>query len=285
MDENLIRMKNEWLAEMQAFPGIPLWPLGGTPGYVAEYGQPEPSVVPFLLEKGDAPRGAVVVCPGGGYEFKAPHEGMPIAKWLNSAGMHAFVLDYRISPYTIDNALTDVKRAIRLIRHRAAEWGVNPDKIGVLGFSAGGHLAIMASERFDAGNPESADPVERVSCRPDAQVPCYPAISFALFLRQKGAKDWLPRLFGPNYTAEYAKTFSGELCVRTDTPPAFVWGTYDDFLYEQWPLFLKALKKKRVEYSFHMFPRGGHGMGLAEGNPLARQWPALCASWLKDQGF
>jgi acetyl esterase/lipase len=285
VDDSLLKLKKEWIAEMEASPGIPLWPRGETPRFVAEYGQPEPSVVPFLLEKGDLPRGAVVVCPGGGYEFKAPHEGRPIARWLNSVGISAFVLDYRVAPYTLDCPVMDVKRAIRLVRHKAAEWGVNPEKIGVLGFSAGGHLSIMVSEQFDGGDPDSADPVERESCRPDAQVPCYPAVSFAQFSRQKDAQDWLPRLLGPGYTEEDAKTSSGELRVRADTPPAFIWGTWDDFLYEQWPPLLKALKKKNVEYAFHMFPRGGHGMGLAQGNPLASQWPGLCVAWLKDLGF
>lgn len=285
MDESAMKMSQAWIAEMQASPGIPLWERGRTPGFVPEYGQPEPSIVPFLLDKGKTPRGAVVVCPGGGYEFKAPHEGRPIARMLNAAGIHAFVLDYRVAPYQLACSIMDVKRALRLVRHNAAEWGVNPDKIGVLGFSAGGHLTIMASEHFDLGDPQSADPIERVSCRPDAQVPIYPAVSFKMMAKGEGSEKWMESLFGPGYTDKDILHATGELNVRADTPPAFLWGTYDDFLYEQWPPYLKALKKKKVEYSYHMFPRGGHGMGLAEQNPLARRWPELCVEWLKDLGF
>jgi acetyl esterase/lipase len=256
MEQQYMKMKDDWIAEMAASPGIPLWPEGKTPGFRPEYGQPEPSVVPFLLDKAGGPRGAVIVCPGGGYEFKAPHEGRPVARMLNAAGIHAFVLDYRVKPYRIESPLMDVQRAIRTVRARSAEWGVKPDRIGVLGFSAGGHLSIMASTNFDGGDVSSADPVERVSCRPDAQVPCYPAVP--------SAKDGR---------------------VSADTPPAFIWGTWDDFLYKQWPPYLKELRKNGIPFEFHLFPGGGHGMGLAEKNNLASKWPGLCAAWLKELEF
>jgi acetyl esterase/lipase len=285
VEEIFLKLKKEWEAEMAASPGIPLWPAGGTPGFKQEFGQPEPSIVPFLLDKRAKPRGAVIVCPGGGYEFKAPHEGRPIARMLNASGFHAFVLDYRVIPYTIENPIMDIKRAIRTVRARSAEWRVNPEKIAVLGFSAGGHLSIMASTHFDPGDPSSPDPVERVSCRPDAQIPCYPAVSYKMFSAQRDSKGKMTGLFGSGYAMADMEAASGELCVREDTPPAFIWGTWDDYLYEQWPPYLKALRSKKVEATFHLFPCGGHGMGLARGNPLASQWPALCAAWLKELGF
>jgi acetyl esterase/lipase len=285
MEDRYLKMKNDWLAEMAASPGIPLWPAGKTPGFKPEFGQPEPSLAPFLLEKTDQPRGAVIVCPGGGYEFKAPHEGRPVARMLNAAGIHAFVLDYRVAPYTIDHPLEDLKRAIRTVRASSEEWGVLADHIGVLGFSAGGHLCIMASEHFDNGDPSLEDPTERVSCRPDAQVPCYPVVSFKEIFYKLKDHDWVSKLFAAGYTDREIGEASGELCVRANTPPAFLWGTWDDYLHDQWPPYLKSLKRMKVEYSFHLFPRGGHGMGLAENNPLASQWPALCAAWLKELGF
>lgn len=283
MEQQYLKMRDDWIAEMAASPGIPLWPEGKTPGFRSEYGQPEPSIVPFLLDGAKGPRGAVVVCPGGGCEFKAPHEGRPVARMLNAAGIHAFVLDYRVLPYKAECPLADARRAIRTVRMNSKRWNIKPDKIGILGFSAGGHLTIMASTRFDPGDPNAEDPVERVSSRPDAQVPCYPAVSLAF--RGGGNREWLGRLLGPGYTDADIERWSGESCVRTDAPPAFVWGTWDDFLYEQWPPFLEALKRNNVPYEFHVFPNGGHGMGLAEQNALASKWPGLCAAWLKELGF
>lgn len=285
MDEGALRLHKEWLAEMAEAPGIPLWPRGETPRWNAEYGQTEPSIVPFLLEKGDKPRGAVIVCPGGGYEFKAPHEGRPIARWLNDAGINAFVLDYRIAPYTTDCALLDAQRAIRTVRHRSAEWGIDPDKIGILGFSAGGHLTIMASTHYDMGDKQAQDPVERVSCRPDAQIPCYPLVSFKPICRNVKARPWLEALLGAEKLEETIEYTAGDRNVSKQTPPAFLWGTGEDFLLNQWPPYIKALQRSKVPFAYHLFPHGPHGMGLAADNPLARQWPALCAAWLKELGF
>ena len=285
MDENAKRMIREWVAEMTASPGIPLWPEGQTPGYQAGYGQPEPSIVPFLLKNGASPRGAVIVCPGGGYVLKAPHEGRPVARMLNDAGIHAFVLDYRVAPYMVPDSLADVQRAIRVVRHRSAEWGIDPNKIGVLGFSAGGHLTVMASTLFDGGNPDAEDPVERESSRPDAQVPCYPLVSFQRIMSRKGSRQQLEQCFGKECTLEAIAWTFGDKNVRPDTPPAFLWGTGEDFLVAQIPPYLKALQKERIPAACHIFPHGAHGLGLAEDTPLVRQWPALCTAWLKELGF
>lgn len=285
MDEGALRLFEQWKAEMEADPGIPLWPKGCTPKFNGEFGQPEPSIVPFLLPKDGLPRAAVIVCPGGGYEFKAPHEGRPLAKWFNSIGIHAFVLDYRVAPYTIDCPLLDAKRAIRQVRHRSVEWGIDPDKIGIMGFSAGGHLTIMASEWFDSGDPASEDPVEQVSSRPNAQMPCYPLVSYRPFARSKHAEKWLPHVFGEGYGSPDVERAAGELNVRSDTPPAFIWGTFEDFLIKQWPPFLKALEKRKVPYAYHIFPKGKHGLGMAQDIPEVSQWTAVCAVWLKELGF
>lgn len=285
MDENGQRMVNEWVAEMAADPGIPLWPVGQTPGFNAGFGQPEPSIVPFLAEQGDKPKGAVIVCPGGGYVLKAPHEGRPIARMLNGAGIHAFVLDYRVAPYLVPDSLADVQRAIRLVRHHSAEWGIDPNKIGILGFSAGGHLTVMASTLFDAGNPEADDPIERESSRPDAQVPCYPLVSFRRIMSRKDTRQRLESCFGKECTLDAIAWTYGDKNVRQDTPPAFLWGTGEDFLLAQWPPYIKALQKAKVPAAYHIFPHGHHGLGLAADVPLVRQWPALCTAWLKELGF
>lgn len=156
---------------------IKLWNDGTPPGYNSEYGEDVPGMIPFIL-KGEKQRAAVIVCPGGGYCGKAPHEGKPVAKWLNTAGVSAFVLDYRVYPYQHPYPLMDAKRAIRYVRYHAAQWGIDPDRIGILGFSAGGHLASTAGTHFDDGNPDSDDPIEKVSSRPDAMILCYPVITF-----------------------------------------------------------------------------------------------------------
>jgi acetyl esterase/lipase len=285
MDEGTIKAIKQWNEELAACPAIPLWPKSGTPRFNAAYGQLEPTIVPYLPENGKEPRGAVIVCAGGSYMCKVSHEGHPNARMLNAAGINAFLLDYRVIPYTIDCALLDAQRAIRTIRHRSAEWGVNPEKIGILGFSAGGHLAIMASTQFDYGDPQAEDPVERFSSRPDAQIPCYPLVSFQPILQINHEKEWIESCFGGDSTIETIKIASGDKNVRKDTPPAFLWGTFEDFLIDQWPPYLKALKRKKVPYEHHLFPYGQHGLGLAAEMPLASQWPGLCAAWLKNLGF
>ena len=153
---------------------ISLWERA--PLFEESFGQPAPSLTPYLLPGGGA-RGAVIVCPGGGYVVKADHEGAPIAERLNELGFHAFVLDYRVAPYRHPVPLLDVQRAIRLVRHRAQEFGVLPDKIAILGFSAGGHLVCTAATHYDAGDPAALDPIDRESCRPDLFVPCYAVAS------------------------------------------------------------------------------------------------------------
>ena len=176
-------------------PGTPgavnLWPgAAPTPDGVS------PAVEPFVVPRtvGGRPRGAVVICPGGGYGHLAEHEAFPVAQWLNDAGIAAFILRYRLAPHRHPVQLMDAQRAIRLVRARAQEWNVAPDHVGVLGFSAGGHLASTAATHFDAGHPDAADPVERQSCRPDAAVLCYAVISSGPY----GHQGSFNNLLGPD---------------------------------------------------------------------------------------
>jgi acetyl esterase/lipase len=255
------------------------------PFYDRDFGQKEPSLTPYLSGggKGDGERGAVIVLPGGGYEMKADHEGAPIARMLNEAGISAFVLDYRVSPYRHPIPLLDAQRAVRLVRSRAKEFGIRPDRIAILGFSAGGHLASTAGTHFDAGNPHAVDPVDRESCRPDAMVLCYPVVSLGEFTHE-GSRN---NLIGGSPTADLRNSLSNELMVGNDTPPAFIWHTADDEAVpvENSLLFAGSLSAHGIEFELHVFPHGPHGLGLAPGDPTVGKWPELCTAWLKRRGF
>jgi acetyl esterase/lipase len=273
---------------------VNLWP-GAAPRPDGVVSGVEPFIVPRTVR--GKPRGAVVVCPGGGYGGLAAHEGFPIAEWLNEAGIGAFVLRYRHSPHRHPVPTMDAQRAIRLVRARAKEWNVKPNHVGILGFSAGGHLAATAATRFAAGRApalrssaaspggeESAkDPVERQSCRPDAAILCYPVITFAGGWN-KGTRT---NLLGRRPPGGLLCSLSSELQVTPRTPPAFLWHTADDAMVrvENSLLFAGALSRNKVPFELHVFPHGAHGLGLARDNPVVGQWPALCAKWLIGLGF
>lgn len=256
---------------------IPLW---GT-DVVFEQGE-TPRITPYLL-KGDKPLAAVIVLPGGGYGMRADHEGRPVAEWLNDIGLHAFVLDYRVAPNKHPLPLSDAKRAIRLVRSRAAEFGVDPARIGILGFSAGGHLASTAGTHYDAGDQSHADPVERVSSRPDVMVLCYPVISFGEH-RHHGS---MVNLIGEDAPEELRDLLSSELQVTEDTPPAFLWHTADDGAVpvQNSLMFTQALTSNGVPCELHVYESGHHGLGLAYDHPEAHTWSLCCANWLKRRGF
>ena len=208
MSLDLYRQKvtAQWEAEAAQHNSFLLWE--GTPG---------PAVMPFLLT-GDAPKGTVIICAGGGYFWKEPQEAFPHAIWLNIIGLNAFVLDYRIKPphKQPDCALQDAQRAVRTLRHRADEWKIKKDKIAVLGFSSGGHLAAMVSTHFDEGDPQASDPVERESCRPDAQILCYPHITYTPY--SKDDPDFMNKFFGEGHTQDDVAKANVHLHVRPDTP-------------------------------------------------------------------
>ena len=197
---------------------------------------------------------------------------------INAAGVSAFVLDYRVNPCHYEAPLTDAKRAIRTVRSMGYE------KVAILGFSAGGHLCCSAATLYDLGNPDAEDPIERLSSRPDAFIPCYPVASFVSF-RHQGSVENLLGEYKTNYPM--LRRFSAELQVTPDTPPAFIWHTATDagVPVENSIQLAAALSKAGVPFELHIFPEGPHGLGLAGGRPGAGEWPALCQKWLTRLGF
>ncbi|MGI6081697.1 MAG: alpha/beta hydrolase [Limnochordia bacterium] len=256
---------------------VPLW-TDQVPGALGHEEEDRPSIIPYLVT-GDEPRAAVVVCPGGGYARRAAHEGEPIARWLNSIGLHAFVLRYRVAPYRHPYPLMDAQRAIRVVRFKADEWKVNPELVGILGFSAGGHLAATAGTHFEQGTPSASDPMMRYSSRPDFMILCYPVITFGEPSAHVGS---IRNLLGPEPSDELRRLLSNELHVSADTPPTFLWHTANDsgVPVENSLLFAAALSRHGVPWEMHIFADGRHGLGLAAEHPQVRAWPELCAAWL-----
>ncbi|MCC2683765.1 MAG: esterase/lipase-like protein [Paenibacillaceae bacterium] len=249
-----------------------LWPEGA-PYALGNEDEDRPDLTPFVLSGVAGPTACIIV----------PHEGNPVAEWLNSIGISAFVLKYRVAPNRHPSPLTDAQRAIRYVRSHAEELGIDPGRIGILGFSAGGHLAASAGTHYDAGNPDAADPIDRVSCRPDLMVLCYPVISFYEF-RHQGS---LNNLLGKDAPEELIRLMSNELQVTEDTPPAFLWHTTDDagVPVENSLLFAAAMRKHRIPCELHSFETGRHGLGLAAEHPQAFAWTGLCERWLRLRGF
>lgn len=257
-----------------------LW-AQGAPDFRMEYGQPQPTLTPFWAAEG---KGAVIVCPGGGYVNKAGHEGAPIAKMLNAAGIHAFVLSYRVSPYVHPVPLRDAQRAIRYVRYHAAQWGLDTDHIAILGFSAGGHLCASAGTCYDAGRDNAPDPIDRVSCRPDAFVPCY-AVMNGFDYMHIGSFDNLTGKILPN--AMLARNLSPDMRVTADTPPAFLWHTAEDAAVpvENSLMMAAAMSANKRPFALHVFPTGRHGLGLGIDAPLVPAWSGLLCDWLHTLGF
>ncbi len=243
-----------------------------------------PTITCYLLpdEAGREAAPAVIVFPGGGYTHRADHEGEPIARWLNTLGIHAFVLNYRVAPYRHPAPLTDAQRAIRTVRARAAEWHIDPRRIGILGFSAGGHLASTAGTHFDHGQPEAEDPIERMSSRPDFMILCYPVITMGDYTHE-GSRE---NLLGPDADPELVESLSNERQVTPETPPTFIWHTSDDGAVpvENALLFAGALSRAKVSFELHSFMSGRHGLGLAEDHPEAYVWTELCERWMRKLG-
>lgn len=254
-----------------------------TPGYELGVSNEIPTMTPYLLQTNKL-HGAIIVFPGGGYVGRADHEGEPIARWLNSIGLSAVVVHYRVAPTRHPYPLMDAKRAIKLVRYHAEDWNLDPHRIGILGFSAGGHLAASLSTHFDEGTAGGAeDPVEALSSRPDAAVLCYPVISFGEH-RHHGS---MINLLGDNASDELIQDLSNELMVTPNTPPTFLWHTADDGAVpvENSLLYAGALSRNKVPFELHVFPEGSHGLGLALGDPHVAQWTKLCERWFGDLGF
>jgi acetyl esterase/lipase len=225
------------------------------------------------------PLGAVIVCPGGGYSGRAAHEGGIIAQTYNKLGFHAFVLQYRVAPYTHPAPLEDAARAVRLVRHNAAQWNVAADKIAILGFSAGGHLAGSLGVHY----PDVAEDIEfpALSCRPDALILCYAVIN--------GHEGSYQNLFAGNINDDTRKYFHLNAFVDANTPPAFLWHTVEDGAVpvENALDFSKAMRASGVPFELHVFPFGNHGLGLGIGSEFEEisVWPELSATWLAKMGW
>jgi acetyl esterase/lipase len=245
----------------------------------------EAEIYVYLPKIGINTGAAVVICPGGGYGMEAmDHEGYDMADWLAKQGVAGIVLKYRL-PYGHDQIpLEDAQRAIRIVRQKAAEWGINASKIGIAGSSAGGHLASTAGTKFDLGKPESADPLEKYSCRPDFMLLLYPVITFN---EQDGHMGSRTNLIGPGNKWELVEKYSNELHVTAQTPPTFlVLADDDNAVPTQNSIeFYLALKKFDIPAEMHIFRDGGHGFGMNKTNKPVDQWPNLFISWMKAQGI
>lgn len=266
---------------------VVLWPEGA-PGAKGTEAQDTPTLTPYWPPKERRTGAAVVVCPGGGYARLAEHEGRPVAEWFNSVGVTAFVLKYRLGPrYNHPAPLQDAARAIRTVRARAAEWGLDPARVGILGFSAGGHVAATAGTHFDAGRPDAADKIERVSSRPDLLMLIYPVITMRE-LTHAGSKK---NLLGEAPKDELVALLSNEERVTKETPPTFLVHTVADtgVPVENSMMFASALRRAGVPFEMHLYERGRHGLGLGtrEGSadPVFATWPARCADWLRLHNF
>jgi len=271
-------------AEMQK--PTSLWPEGA-PGARGTNDWDIPTVTPYLPESGKATGAAMVICPGGGYGGLAPHEGNDYALWLNQHGVTGFVLKYRLGShgYRHPAMLEDAARAVRWVRAHAKNYQVDPQRVGIMGSSAGGHLASTLLTHFDGGNTNSADPIEQQSSRPDLGILCYAVISLGEFAHQ-GSKH---NLLGTNPPPELVRFLSNELQVTPQTPPCFIWTTYEDKTVpmENSLLFAEALRKNHVPFDLHIYQQGGHGMGLKDKPPFAHPhpWAGDCLFWLKAQKF
>jgi acetyl esterase/lipase len=275
---------------------VPLWD-GPAPSSVGEQAKNTPTLTIFPAPADKATGAAVVICPGGGYGFLADdHEGKQIAEFLNARGISAYMLKYRITagaarPGPLHPApMLDANRAVRYVRAHAAKHQIDPKKIGIFGFSAGGHLASTAATHFDAGQPDSADPVERVSSRPDFAILGYPVISMKDGITHGGSRK---NLLGDKPDAKLIEYYSNETQVTKETPPTFLFHTDEDkaVLPENSILFYSALKKAGVPAELHIFEKGVHGVGLGNDPKWAKNAPNLDAipgrleGWLKLRGY
>jgi acetyl esterase/lipase len=261
-----------------------LWP-DGPPGVAKDAPGLKPTLTLYRPTAEKATGSVIVVCPGGGYGGHADHEGRPIAEWLNGMGITAVVLKYRLAPHSQHPAmLQDAARAIRTVRANAEAWKIDPKRVGVLGFSAGGHLASTIATHFDAGDPNAADPIERLSSRPDRAILIYPVISMNPPMTHGGSRR---NLLGSNPSKELADSLSNELQVTKDTPPTFLAHTDEDTVVTaENPIeFALALRRQKVPVELHLFEKGPHGLGLGRDGLAFSEWPQLCQKWLDGQDF
>jgi len=268
---------------------IKLWP-DGAPGALGTADKDVPTLTVFLASPEKATGAAIVICPGGGYTGLAmPHEGENYARWLNELGISAFVLKYRLGSagYRHPVMLNDASRAMRIVRSRAEEWKIDSTRIGIMGSSAGGHLASTLLTHFDVGNTNSDDPIERVSSRPNLGILCYAVITMGPGTHGGSRQN----LLGNNPSQELIAELSNELHVTKDTPPCFVWHTLEDTTV---PVknsidFGAALAREKVPSELHIYQKGRHGIGLGGTGAYEmtnhHRWVEDCAVWLREQKF
>jgi acetyl esterase/lipase len=262
-----------------------LWP-DGAPGALGQDDRDKPAITIYMPPNTTGPMTAVIIAPGGSYaRLSMNNEGRAPANYLNALGIAAFVLRYRLGPqYHHPIELGDAQRAIRTVRARAAEWHIAPDRIGMMGFSAGGHLASSASTHADAGKADAADPIDRVGSRPDFAILGYPVISLVEPWTHQGSKT---NLLGENPDPALARSLSSETQVTASTPPTFIYHTNADTVVpvENAVAYFLALRKAAVPAEMHVFRNGPHGTGLAQQDPALAEWPRLLANWLRAGGF
>ncbi|XHR28219.1 MAG: alpha/beta hydrolase [Chthoniobacteraceae bacterium] len=264
---------------------FPLW-KDGVPGALGAEAKDIPTLTPYLPDPAKATGAAIVVCPGGGYGGLAKHEGEGYAQWFADNGIAAFVLKYRLGSagYRHPIMLQDAARALRTVRANATQWQVDPTRIGVIGSSAGGHLASTLLTHFDAGTADSPDLIERVSSRPDLGILCYAVITMGENTHAGSKKN----LLGDNPAPELVELLSNEKQVTAQTPPCFIWHTWEDPVVkvENSLAFAMALREKGVPFDLHVYQKGGHGMGLGtDGKGGRHPWTADCLFWLRQHGF
>lgn len=280
---------------------LKLWPAGKMPNYKPSTEKEkwdstdivriskvqDPDIAIYLPSKKTATGQAVVICPGGSYTILAYNwEGSDPARWLAAKGIAAIVLKYRLPDKASNinpslSPLLDAKRAIRMVRFYAAKWNIKKDRIGIMGFSAGGHLASSAGTHFDYGDPSSSDSIERISSRPDFMVLVYPVITMFKPVMHTGSRN---RLIGEGAYPDVAKLYSSELQVTDQTPPTFLVHAMDDKTVpvENSIMMFQALREHNVPSEMHIFPKGGHGFGLGLGMGSDEKWMELCFEWLKS---
>ena len=270
---------------MQEPQTILLWP-NGAPGAQGSEDRDKPALTIYMPPNTTGPMTAVIIAPGGSYaRLSMNNEGRAPANYLNALGIAAFVLRYRLGPqYHHPIELGDAQRAIRTVRARASEWHIAPDRIGMMGFSAGGHLASSASTHIDEGHADAADPIDRVSSRPDFAILGYPVISFVESWTHQGSKI---NLLGDKPDPALARSLSSETQVTASTPPAFIYHTNADTVVpvENAVAYFLALRKAGVPAEMHVFKDGPHGTGLGMLDPSLAEWPRLLANWLRASGF
>jgi acetyl esterase/lipase len=262
-----------------------LWP-DGAPGALGTAPEDRPKLTLYRAPAATANGTGVVVCPGGGYRTLASdHEGKQVAEWLNTLGVSAFVLQYRVGPrYHHPVPLQDAQRALRIVRARARDFAVDPARLGILGFSAGGHLAATTGTHFDEGTAAASDPIDRMSARPDFMVLAYPVMSMDAPYAHRGS---VQNLLGETPDPRLLEDLSNERRVTARTPPTFLFHTAEDTAVpvENSLAFTQAMHQKGVPVELHVFPRGPHGVGLAQQDPVLSQWPGLCAAWMRAMGL